>query len=443
MKKTLCLALAALLTAALWGCGRELPPAAPVTLAVASDIHFVGSEIGDGGEAFRQVVEQGDGRQLDYIRPITDAFLAQVAAEQPDALILTGDLTLNGEKNSHQELAERLEALVRAGVPVYVLPGNHDVNNYAAAAYQGDQVVAAESVSAEEFADIYQNCGFAAADSRDTASMSYLVKLNQGVWLFMLDVQLYYLHEPGLPYFVGGVVQDGTWTWLEKQLEKCAAAGAVPLVAMHQNLALHSGQYTMGYTLYDNDRLGELLSRFGGQLVFSGHLHPQHIACWQGEAGEQVWDVASGSLGVWPYLSGRVTIDPDGAGRAAYDYQATPTDVTAWAVDAGLTDPVFADFSAFGKEQFAQNSTSRSVEALTEALGAEGAAAVRRVMGQANLLYFSGTLTRQAADELAAGADWAVVERAAGQGISTARYIEDLVEAAAGDSLALHIDPAP
>ena len=118
MKKTLAAALAALLAAAAFsGCGRETPPAAPATLAVASDLHYVGEAIEDGGELFTRVVEEGDGRQLDYIRPITDAFLAEVAEDKPDALILTGDLTFNGEKASHQELAAKLNELVEAGVP--------------------------------------------------------------------------------------------------------------------------------------------------------------------------------------------------------------------------------------------------------------------------------------------------------------------------------------
>ena len=204
----------------------------------------------------------------------------------------------------------------------------------------------------------------------------------------------------------------------------------------------HNERFTTGYRIYDNDRLGELLAQYGGQLVFSGHLHPQHIALWQGEEGQQVWDVASESLAVWPYLSGRVTISPDGAGRASYDYEAKPTDVTAWAAATGQTDPVFEDFSAFGREQFAQNSTSRGADKFVEALGEEDAAAFRRVMGEANVLYFSGALTREAADELTASPDWAAVTRAGEQGVDTARYLSTLVNEAQGDHCHLHIDPA-
>lgn len=135
-KQTLCLALAAL-AALLAGCGKAPAPSAPVTLAVASDLHYVGEAISDNGALFEQVVEYGDGRQLDYIRPITDAFLAEVLAQKPDGLILTGDISFNGEKASHEELAQKLQPLADAGIGVYVLPGNHDINNYAAKAYIG------------------------------------------------------------------------------------------------------------------------------------------------------------------------------------------------------------------------------------------------------------------------------------------------------------------
>lgn len=438
MKQRVLAAALALALAAMAGCGRPEAPAGPVRLAVASDIHYVGSGIEDGGEAFRREVEMGDGRQLDYIRPITDALIDQLLREKPDGLIVTGDLSLNGEKNSHQELAARLETLVEAGVPVYVLPGNHDINNYNAARFAADEVLPTERVSPEEFEEIYKNCGFSAADSRDRASLSYMVKLNAGVWLFMLDAQQYADQNEFLPYFVGGKLQDETYEWLEKLFRKCQKAGAVPLVAVHQNLALHNERFSSGYTLFENDRLGRLIADYGGEVCFSGHLHPQHIAAWTGPRGEQVWDVASGSLAVWPYLCGRLTVEPDGAGRAAYRYEAEPTDLTAWAAAQGLSDPAYRDFSAFGRAQFAQNSTSRGAQSFIETLGPADGEAFRRVMGEMNVLYFSGALTAGAAAGVQASPDWQAVERAAAAGLDTAGYLESLL-AGAGESDMCHL----
>ena len=58
------------------------------------------------------------------------------------------------------------------------------------------------------------------------------------------------------------------------------------------------------------------------------------------------------------------------------------------------------------------------------------------------MLYFSGALTREAADELTASPDWAAVTRAGEQGVDTARYLSTLVNEAQGDHCHLHIDPA-
>ena len=53
---------------------------------------------------------------LEYGWEVMDAFLDDMKKEDPDLLILSGDLTLDGEKASHEELAELLEGLSEAGM---------------------------------------------------------------------------------------------------------------------------------------------------------------------------------------------------------------------------------------------------------------------------------------------------------------------------------------
>ena len=44
---------------------------------------------------------------MNSIAKITDAFIEEVTKRQPDGLILSGDLTLNEEKKSHEELVTK------------------------------------------------------------------------------------------------------------------------------------------------------------------------------------------------------------------------------------------------------------------------------------------------------------------------------------------------
>ena len=48
---------------------------------------------------------------------------ARTGAWPPDAVVVTGDLTMDGSTAAYMWLRERLETL---GVPVYCIPGNHD-----------------------------------------------------------------------------------------------------------------------------------------------------------------------------------------------------------------------------------------------------------------------------------------------------------------------------
>ena len=127
-----------------------------VTLVVATDLHYLAPTLTDGGEFFRQYIENGDGKVIPYCEEITEAFVEQVIAEKPNAVILSGDLTFNGENESHIALAEKLARIEEKGIPVYVLPGNHDLKNAKAASFQGDSYSFVESIDALEFTEAYK-----------------------------------------------------------------------------------------------------------------------------------------------------------------------------------------------------------------------------------------------------------------------------------------------
>ena len=109
----------------------------PVTLFVATDLHYLAPELADNGPYFQKLIASGDGKAMEHCEEITDAFLKQVLEQKPDALILSGDLTFNGAELSHATLAEKLLGIEKAGIPVLVLPGNHDLENRMAASFQG------------------------------------------------------------------------------------------------------------------------------------------------------------------------------------------------------------------------------------------------------------------------------------------------------------------
>ena len=159
-------------------------------LIIASDTHYMSPSLTDYGAAFDQLVNSSDGKVIRYQPQLWQAFESEVLEAHPDALILSGDLSLNGEKANHLEFAEKLRKIKDAGIPVYVIPGNHDINKPNAGEYFGDQRTDVESVTSEEFREIYGEFGYNEAKSEAPDSLSYLVELNDTTWLMMLDTMV-------------------------------------------------------------------------------------------------------------------------------------------------------------------------------------------------------------------------------------------------------------
>ena len=158
------------------------------TLAIAADLHYLSPSLTDRGTLFTQTVLHADGKMTACSEELTEAFVQQILSEEVDCLILPGDLTFNGERQSHQKLAEKLRRIEQSGTQVLVLPGNHDLNNPQALSYQGDQAYKTASADGEEFARIYQEFGYDEALSRDGASLSYTAQVNDRLRILMIDV---------------------------------------------------------------------------------------------------------------------------------------------------------------------------------------------------------------------------------------------------------------
>ena len=349
--------------AAMEGDGMEM---SETTLIVATDLHYIAPELTDHGEYFERMIENSDGKVMEYIEELTDAFLAEVIERKPDALILSGDLSFNGARLSHEALADKLRAVSDAGIPVLVIPGNHDLENEDAACFRGESFIRVESVTAEMFASIYYDFGLAQADSMDSASLSYTVEIDPLLRVLMLDVNT--AESPNR-------VREETLSWVEDQLKEAAAAGAGVVAVSHQNLYRHNPVIYDGYVIENADKLLTLYERYGVLVNLSGHLHCQHIV------KGRVCDIATSSLAVNPCQYGVLTVENN-----TLTYETSPIDVSGWAVAQGRTEPELLNFSEYAEEFFLHSGRSLIDDDEPEA------EALSRFFGELNLKYFAGHL---------------------------------------------------
>ena len=368
MKKTAPAVLLCLALLLLCGCGRQQ---GRCRLILAADLHYIAPSLQDGGPAFLQVLEEGDGKLSLWSEELWAAFVRQVLSERPDAVLLLGDLSFNGALDSHRALAEKLGALEAAGITVLVTTGNHDLDNPNAAAFSGESWRRVPSASAEDFERLYAAFGYEQALSRDTDSLSYLYALNDDCRLLVLDLNT--PHDPcGL--------SDKTLLWIEEQLRQARQQGKLVLAAGHQNL-FQQTLFRDGYVIRGADELLTLLQRYQIPLYLSGHLHVQHSMTCDG-----VTEIAGSALSVWPCQFGLLRAENGGL-----RYETQKLRVSDWAKEQGRTEPELMDFDSTAAAVFDRRSQTQLSPLLAD-LTPESRAAVIRAFCRVNRAYFSGNL---------------------------------------------------
>ncbi|MDR3050479.1 MAG: metallophosphoesterase, partial [Oscillospiraceae bacterium] len=363
------------------------------TIYIASDLHYLSPRLVTPGAAYEEVMNVRDGKEVRYIEQLVDAFVDQVRADRPDMLLLCGDLTFNGELFSHEDLAKKLERIDPAVTKVYVVPGNHDINNVFASAFVGDAQAAADYVSPARFAQIYDRLGLARADYTGTGTLFYSVRPASGPWLAMLDSCRYVANVAlGAPDSNGAIGNDAI-QWLPRVAEKARAAGQPLITVSHHNLFMHNRALVSAMPIRNNDELYEALQASGVRLHLSGHIHAQNIA----EHGG-IYDIASNALSVYPHRYGVLRYVGD-----TFDYHTEGLDVAAWARARGSADPNLLDYGAYTRAFFDATVSDFARRMPAGLYTPQGQEAVLAMARDANARYFAGEALPRAQVEAQAG----------------------------------------
>ena len=265
--------------------------------AVISDIHIYDPSLGTSGAAFEEVMLSDRKLLLDGI-DLLDYAIGDILRSDARFVLVPGDLTKDGELQCHNIVAERLKRLADAGKKVYVIPGNHDINNPLAESYSGEETQPVDSISPDDFARIYADFGYEGALRWDTDSLSYVAEPVEGLWLLALDDCRYRENKPGQEEIVGGKISQATVSWIADVLNDAIRQDKAVMVMNHHGIVEHwAGQKKLhpDYLIEDHGHFGEFLASYNVRLAFTGHYHAQDIT--RGAfSGEYLYDVETGSL---------------------------------------------------------------------------------------------------------------------------------------------------
>lgn len=328
---------------------------------VITDLHYLSPSLHDSnGEAIEHIRNTGAGKDLDYGNARMEALILQIEQEKPDALIVSGDLSLNGEYQSMEELAVFFNQIENLGTSVFVIPGNHDISSGWAREFKGEEFLHTRQVLPSDFKELFSSNGYDEAIEADKDSLSYVAAINQNFWVLMIDSNIYSDEEGvGAPK-TNGILSKKTLQWIEKIFVQANENNVHVIPVIHHNTVTHFDRLEKNYTLDNASDLRELLFKFNIPFTISGHIHTQHYSQLLSK-NHSLTDIVTGAFSSYPSYIGKYSFDSQ-----FINYQAEPLDMANWVEKANQTDPNLINYLSYMKNQFDKSSHQMAFREMIE-----------------------------------------------------------------------------
>ena len=287
-------------------------------IVVISDTHLLSHELVTPGCAIDKV-DNSDTKMVAMSDDIMEAVTDSIIDIKPSLVLITGDLTYNGERASHERMVQFLNRMASHGIQPLVIPGNHDCNNPYSLRFDRDKNSRVATISREEFAQLYSNYGYGRDFQRDPASLSYCCEPIKGVVIIGIDSNMDEMNtlisrgDSGDTYHNGGRIKPETVQWVIDRANKARRKGKCVIAMMHHHLVPHFDQqerFLTNYIVQDHANIAAQLMQAGIHTIFTGHLHVTDAATlYNKDRTDSIVEVATGSSICYPFALRVATID--------------------------------------------------------------------------------------------------------------------------------------
>ena len=274
-------------------------------IVVLSDPHVMAPELlASEGDAWTEYMDS-QRKMVDYSQALFDEMVARLKDEiRPDLVLITGDLTKDGERLSHAYVKGKLDELRASGIQTLVIPGNHDRgDNVDAVVYDGAVSTPAEVATDEWFAALYADYGYGETSEREPTTLTYACEPVGDLVVIGIDSG------------IEGVLSEETLSWVTGKAKAAANSGKHVIAMMHHPLIPHVTKAEMlvpTYVVSNYDHIREALIDAGVKVIFTGHFHTSDIAKdYNEEMTGEIYDVNTGSLISYPCDYREVTVSSD------------------------------------------------------------------------------------------------------------------------------------
>ncbi len=284
-----------------------------------TDTHYFAPSLGAYGEAYEDLMDF-EQKCFAETAAINDAALEFLKnSTESDIILIAGDLSFNGEKESHKEFSKKLKELKDAGKRIFVVTAGHDIepNPFC---YPGTERTHIEGIKFSELLDYYGDFGYKDAIAFNKEHLSYVAELSEDVRLLVLCNDT--AEGKNVAY------DDDFLDWIEEQAEKAQKDGKMMIAMEHYPVLPGQPILTLipDARQKESKKLIKTLADNGVHLIFTGHMHNQSINVTETEKGNKFYDVCTGSLIGCPAFMRLVTI-PD---KNTVDIKSVPVPDFKW-----------------------------------------------------------------------------------------------------------------
>lgn len=296
-------------------------------ICVISDTHYYPLNYVSDCEDYNTYVG-GDPKMLAESGSIIDSALDMIEKDRPDLVLVSGDLTKDGEKLGHQNMAKKLRKIEKeTNAKVFVINGNHDIYNYQdSCTFENGKKEQAPTTTPADFKEIYGEFGYNGEygahyyeppAGRQAGGLSYSVTVGDYVIIGIDSGRYSPDADTGMntnEHITAGRIDASLLPWVEDQVKKAIADGKTPIGLMHHGLVPHfskEAELLSEYVVDDWQEAASTLADAGMRYIFTGHMHANDIAEYTSVNGNKIYDLETGSLAAYGSPVRTVTIQRD------------------------------------------------------------------------------------------------------------------------------------
>ena len=281
----------------------------PIKFYLLTDTHYFEKSLGAEGKAFENYMSREQYFMKESGTIVESVFNKIADDKDTDIVIIPGDLTKNGEKESHKAFLKQLYKLKESGKKIYVITAGHDYNEHSFAS-KNDERIEVEGTDFADLYDMYYDFGYSEALAFDKRTHSYIAQIADGVRMLAINCDSY--QNPK------GTMDDELISWAKIQLDKAKEDGCSVFAICHYPIIPPVPVFDLvgDAKIKEWRKVASFLADNGVELILTGHMHIQSINEFYSESGNRLIDICTSCLVGSPAKYRKIIVDENSVIKA-------------------------------------------------------------------------------------------------------------------------------